>query len=196
MLYWTDEKIQEEIRSVMEALNLKRMPSRSEIDDYCGDSKLTNAIGKNGGHYNFALRMGIDTKESETKIGDFFERYALAELTEKGYEVERMSLKHPYDILVNGHVKIDVKCSTAYMMHGISIVNTVGLSKDRATCDLYLIYLLDTGGHIDRTLIIPGHEVKMKYLNIGKSSKYNKYIDRWDLIDIYDEVKTKISGIL
>lgn len=188
---WTDSKIEEEIFKVMNALNIYRMPSNSEIREVMHNTTLTNAIRRHGGFYGWAEKLELPVKDSETKTGDSYEWHAISELKERGFMVERMSVRHPYDLLVNESIKVDVKVSRSYMNHG-SLVNTVGLSKKFATCDLYLIFL-ETAGMLDRTLIIPGHEVRHKYLNIGKDSKYNKYVDRWDLFQAYDNLKENLK---
>jgi len=188
---WTDQKIEKEILGVMNALDINRMPSNSEIQAVMHNTTLTNAVRRHGGFYGWAEKLELPIKESETKTGDSFEWHAIRELEDRGFKVERMSVRHPYDLLINESVKVDVKVSRAYMNNG-SMVNTVGLSKKFATCDLYLIFLEDDGG-LDRTLIIPGHEVRHKYLNIGKDSKYNKYIDRWDLFRVYSDLKERLE---
>ena len=189
---WNDGYIETEINSVMDTMGINRMPSNSEMVRVRNSSDLSNAIAKNGGFYYWAGKLGLEIKGSETKTGIAYENYAAAQLLWKGYEVERMSVRHPYDLLVNGHIKVDVKVSKAYWMKGESLVNTVGLSKKYATCDLYIIYLLEEDSELDRTLIIPSHEVKNKYLNIGKDSKYNKYIDRWDFLEVYSSLLKKL----
>lgn len=190
-IMWTDQKIEEEIFNVMNILNINRMPSNSEIRSITRDTKLINAVRRHGGFYGWAEKLELPVKDSETKTGDSYEWHAISELEDRGFNVERMSVRHPYDLLVNESVKVDVKVSRSYMNNG-SLVNTVGLSKKFATCDLYLIFL-ETAGELDRTLIIPGYEVRHKYLNIGKDSKYNKYVDRWDYFKIYSDLKKSLE---
>lgn len=189
---WTDQKIEDEIFKVMNALNIYRMPSNSEIQAVMKNSTLTNAVAKRGGFYKMAEKLKLPIKESETNTGSTYELYAMATMLSKGLHAERMSVRHPYDLLVNKNIKVDVKVSRAYLNNG-SLVNTVGLSKKFATCDLYIVYLLHESGEIDRTLIIPGYEVRHKYLNIGKDSKYNKYVDRWDYFKIYSDLKEDLE---
>lgn len=191
-IMWTDQKIEEEIFKVMNALNIYRMPSNSEIRAITHDTTLTNAIRRHGGFYGWAEKLQLPVKESETKTGSTYELYAMATMLSKGLIAKRMSVRHPYDLLVNKNIKVDVKVSSAYLNNG-SLVNTVGLGKEFATCDLYIIYLRHQSGELDRTLIIPGHEVRHKYLNIGKDSKYNKYIDRWDYFKIYSDLKESLK---
>lgn len=192
-IYWTDEMIATEIKAVMSALNINRMPSNNEIVNVRKSTDLSNIITKRGGFYKWAENLNLPTKESDTKTGSTYELYAMATMISKGFLAERMSFRHPYDLLVNKSIKVDVKVSKAYWLRGSSLVNTVGLGKKFATCDLYLIYLLAESGELDRTLIIPGHEVRHKYLNIGKHSKYNKYVDRWDLFQVYDSLKENLK---
>jgi len=188
---WTNDKIETEIFNVMNALNIYRMPSNSEIRAVMKDTALINAITRRGGFYKLAEKLQLPIKESETNTGNSYEWHAISELKDRGFKVEKMTYRHAYDLLINDSVKVDVKVSKSYMNHG-SLVNTVALSKKFATCDLYIIFL-ETEGMLDRTLIIPGYEVRHKYLNIGKDSKYNKYIDRWDYFKIYSDLKKSLK---
>jgi hypothetical protein len=184
---WTDEKIEKEIKRVMYALHINRMPSRSEIEEVLKDSALTNKIGKLGGFQYWANKLGLETKESETSTGKEFEEKAIGILESRGYRVQRMTTKYPYDLLVNEHIKVEVKVGRPYMLKGESRVHTFRTSKRHATCDLYLIFALDESEEVERLFIIPGCELKIVTLCIGKNSKYNKYIDRWDLVDKFNE---------
>lgn len=190
---WTKDLIVSAIKHTMAALDINRMPTNEEMINVRHSTDLSNVISKRGGFYHWADTLKLPVKESETKTGTIYEQKALGLLVEKGFSIERMTTKHPYDLLVNNHIKVDVKVSTAYWLKDSSLVNTVGLSKEYATCDLYIIYLLHESGELDRMLVIPGHEVKHKYLNIGKNSKYNKYVDRWDYFDAYKKLYEEIS---
>ncbi|TDT63401.1 hypothetical protein [Fonticella tunisiensis] len=183
---WTEEKIEQEIRKVMAALHIYRMPSRSEIKSVLKDNALCNKISRTGGFKYWADRLGLDMKESDTKTGKRYEVEAANMLRARGYEVEQMSIKHPYDLLVNGKIKIDVKVGRPYMLRGESRVHTFRTEKRHATCDLYLIFALDEHEEIERIFIIPGYELKVVTMCIGRDSKYNKFIGRWDLIEQYD----------
>ena len=66
---WTTDKIIKEIQTVIDFYKMNRMPSRTEIEDFYRNSKLTNAIRKHGGHRHFASMMGIQMKYSETEFG-------------------------------------------------------------------------------------------------------------------------------
>jgi hypothetical protein len=50
------------------------------------------------------------------------------------------------------------------------------------------VYALnEEGNKVERTFVIPSKNLKLVSLCIGKNSKYNKYINRWDYIDKYDK---------
>lgn len=179
---WNEHKIKNEILKVMDMLNIDRMPSRSEMEEVLGDSKLVNAIAKRGGHYYWAEKLNIKIKESDTKTGIDYENIAKKLFESKGYSVKPMPLLHPYDLLVNGCVKVDVKVSNPGRI-GKSRVHTFKTGKRYATCDLYAMFALDEKGEIERLLIIPGAELKVVTLCIGSKSKYNRFLNRWDLVD-------------
>lgn len=190
--HWDDEKIKSEIYKVMNALNITRMPSKTEIELVTGKTSLVSIIGHKGGLYKYAKKLNLEVKRSETQTGKGFEVIAIDMIVNKGYEVKRMTTKYPFDLLVNNNISVDVKAARSYINNG-SRVHTVGINKKYSTCDIYIIFLLDKADEIERTLIIPGNELKLTSLNLGKDSKYNKYIDRWDLIERYDKFYKQLA---
>jgi hypothetical protein len=182
---WTEDKIKSEILKVVKVLNLERMPSNTEIQMVMGDSRLSNAIRRQGGFYSLGESLGLPIKPSETQTGKGYEEYAVGLLVNRGYKVERMSVRHPYDLLVNDNIKIDTKAGNPYFLKG-SRVHTIGINKKNATCDLYMIFALDENSNVEKLFIIPGSRLKLTSLNFGEDSKYDKYLDRWDLIEKYD----------
>ena len=189
---WSDEEITKQIFKVMGALNIKRMPSVSEIVMIQGNTTLANAIRRNGGFYKWSDSLGLKVKNCETQTGKGYEKIAIEILKNKGYTVERMTTKYPFDLLVNNNISIDVKVAKQYESKG-SLVHTVGINKKYATCDIYLIFLLDANNKLGRTLLIPGNELKHTTLNLGKDSIYNKYIDRWDYLDKYNNFYAQLA---
>lgn len=179
---WSEQKIKEEIYKVMNVLDIKRMPSKSEIEKITGDSKLTNAIRRNGGFYNTANRLGLEIKESETKLGTKGEYYIKELLEKKGYKVEKMGVKHPYDLLINSNVKIDVKTAKIYRDPRGTEFYTFNLEKKNPTCDIYILLKLEE----KKIYIIPSKFVKQTQISMGAKSKYDKYENQWDYIESYD----------
>jgi len=190
---WTNEKIAKEIYKVMNALGIERMPSNQEIIDVMKSTKLTNAIRRNGGFYEWARRLNLTTKECETKFGKRYEKKLQKYLTKKGYIVERMSVKHPYDLLVNGCIKIDVKASRRYYYDGKKYYYAFNLEKKNSTCDIYVCFCVNNEEFSDKVLVIPSKFLKLTQLNIGAVSEYDKYINRWDYLDKFNEFYEKLS---
>ena len=183
---WNDEKVKTEIREIINVLNIDRMPSASEMEMVTGNAALSCKIAKTGGFYKWADKLGLKVKNCETKTGKGYEEITFNLLKDKGYSVKRMSVKYPFDLIVNNKVSIDVKVGNVYMLKG-SRVHTVGVSKKFATCDLYIVFALNEQKKVEKTFIIPGIELDVVTMSFGSKSKYDKYINRWDYIDKYLE---------
>jgi len=180
---WTNEKIKEEILNVMKVLNINRMPSSIEIKRVTGDSKLTNAIRRYGGYLYWATELGLSQSECETRTGFKGEIKIKEMLEHKGYLVEKMSVRHPYDLLVNKNVKIDVKSSHKYKSPLGWSSYSFNLKKSNPTCDIYVIWCIED----EKILVMPSKFLNQTQLCItNKVSKYDIYKDRWDYIDTYN----------
>lgn len=167
------------------ALNIERMPTRTEIETVTNDSALTNKISKTGGTKYWANKLNLDLKDSETKLGQEWEMYAKSELENLGYEVEKMTTKHPYDLLVNNNIKVDVKVSRYYKGKGFKY-HTFNMEKKYHNCDIFICIGLDEEDHVVKTLVIPSkYLMNKKQLSVGIESKYDKFNDRWDYIEKY-----------
>lgn len=180
---WTDEEIIKRIFVVMVALGIDRMPSRKEIYDYYGNHALNNKISKTGGFYHWAKELGLEVKKSETLLGIRYEEKAKEILETKGLNCEITSVKCPYDLLVNGCVKIEVKVANISKAKGFEMYS-FGIHKKRHTCDVFIGFCLDDKQNIKKTYIIPGHTLcGLSQLSVGVfCSKYDKYLDNWDCI--------------
>lgn len=189
---WNDEVIKEKVLEIVSALHLNRMPSRSECNDYCEDTSLTNAISKRIGWYRLAKELGLPIKASETQTGKTAEAIAMETLVAQGFAVERMPQNFPYDLLVDGCVKVDVKASHLYRGKNGDFY-CYGLAKPFATCDAYILITLDDGANAEKFMVVPSKfVVKNKQISVGSSrSKYDKYTDRWDyiktMVDFWNE---------
>lgn len=181
---WTDELITEEILKVKITLCLDRMPSNSEINKVVGYG-LGNAISKHGGFKYWADKLSLKYKDSETNTGKEYEHKIMNLLLSKGYEVERMSTKHPYDLLVNQNIKVDVKVSNLYR-GSKGEFHTFNLEKHNHNCDLFICVCV-TDGTIAKTLVIPSKFLmRVNQLSLGNISIYDVFKDRFDYIEKYD----------
>lgn len=186
---WTDEEIIDRIQEVIDKLDLKTFPTKSEMNNYYKNSGLSGKVSKSGGTKYWATRLNIPLKDCESKTGEKFEQYCLATLIDMGYSVESMKPRYAYDLLVNENIKVDVKSAYIYNSPTNFKFYTFNLEKSAPTCDIYVAYCLNDDGVPEKTYIIPSKVLSGKtQLSVGEnSSKYNKYINNWELFRQYDE---------
>ena len=185
---WTEEIIKERIIEVKTALGLGRMPTTAECKNYYQDYALPNAVSKRMGWYKLAEEMGLPIKEGETFLGKTHEQKATNILEEKGFSVLQMPFNFPYDLLVDGCIKVDVKASRLFKGKNGNFY-TFNLEKPFATCDIYLLIELDQLDQIQRIMVIPSKFVIANtQISVGEgSSKYHKYTDRWDYFSLMSD---------
>lgn len=190
---WTDQLIEEEIVKSMKILCVDRMPTASELQSI-GRNDLHCAISRSKYKYSgWSKRLKVSMKDSETTKGNSYERIVgkSIKVLFPHMEIQQTSTKHPYDLLVNGCVKLDVKVASPHYHFGTK-AHTFALNKKHPTCDIYICVALDEKEEIERVFVIPSKNVQIVTLNIGKESKYNKYQDNWELIErlaaAYEEV--------
>lgn len=191
---WTDDLVIDKINEVVDFLKLDRMPSRSEIEQYYGNHALINKISKTGGFYKYAKLLGLEIKNSESKLGIEYELKIISILQSMGFSAEHTSVKHPYDILVNGRVKIDVKVANISIVRG-SKMYSFHLDKSMHSCDLYVAVALNDNKSISKIYIIPASVLNgKKQLAIGfEKSKYDQYLLRWDFVEKIDKSLSELE---
>ena len=159
------------------------MPTSSEIFKVTNDFKLRNAIRRHGGYKYWADKLELSQSKCETRTGLKEELNIKVLLESKGYKVEKMPTRHPYDLLINGNIKIDVKAANKYISPTGWSSYSFNLEKNNPTCDIYVIRCLQD----NKTLVIPSKFLKQNQLCItNKESKYDKFKDRWDYVEKYD----------
>ena len=177
---WTDDMVQDRILKCVDTLGLKRMPTRKELHDFYGSDALTNRIRRSGGYYGWADRLGLAMKDSETQTGKEGEARAKELLEQHGFFARRMSTRYPYDLYVNGCVKIDVKTAHPTKTHSMSKCYSFGLSKRCPTCDVYFLLALTPSG--EKVYIVPSSINQTQICMGERSSSYDKYLNRYDII--------------
>lgn len=183
---YTDEEAKISILGAMEKLNIRHMPTRSELISVNLQS-LHNHISRGKGYRKIAEELELEIKDSETKLGQDYELVAASILKDKGFKVEEMTTKHPFDLLVNDTVKIDVKVARTQRSRNESSLHTFGINKRHGTCDIYMVIALDSKDNIEKCLIIPSHHLKVVTLCIGKNSRYDIYNNQFKYIKKYSE---------
>jgi hypothetical protein len=177
---WTDELIESELKKCISVLQVNRMPTADELKQI-GRNDLHCKISKTKKYSGWASELGLEMKHCETRMGNQYEDLVKAKIEQCGFKVISMTTKHPYDLLVNNVLKIDVKVGRAHN-HFEARAHTFALNKKYPTCDLYICVALNEKEEIERYFIIPSKFVQMVTLNIGKNSKYNEFVNRWGYI--------------
>lgn len=189
---WSEKLVKNSIVGCMNHLGLSRMPTLDEMQGYTGDSSLSNAVSHYGGTRKFSKEIGTSLKTGDTINGWGAEKVVCNMLKKQGYRVERMSTGENFDLLVNEVVKIDVKSGRQYLLDRYK-VTTFGINNKHPHCDIYI--LVDYHGKKPcRTLFIPSVFLSLSTtMSIGAKSKYDKWINRFDVIDkyilFYEEIK-------
>lgn len=188
---WTDENVRDGILKCVKDLNLDRMPSRQELHEYFGNDALTNRIRRSGGYYSWASKLNLPMKDSETQKGKRGEQIAVRYLENRGFKVERMTTRYPYDLYINGCVKVDVKIS-GLSTFGNSVGFAFNLEKRFPTCDFYL--LISDYGDSMNFYIVPSVINQTQISIWAISSIYDKFKDRIDLIE--SEAALRIASLV
>lgn len=190
---WTEKNIEIAIKEVMSKAKINTMPTHTVMKEITGNEALSNAVRRHGGSKYWANKLGIESKVCESKIGYEYE-CELSYLTALDYDSELTKARYPYDILVNNNIKIDVKCGNLY--HGTAgNYYTFNLEKSKPTCDVYVCYCVNDDV-VQKVYVIPSCVLSGKtQLSVGvEKSKYDKYINAWNIISKYDDFYKSIAS--
>lgn len=183
---WSFEKIRDEIMRISADTGI--MPSFRKMYLETGNHGLSNAVSKHGGYKVIAEKLGLRMGKCETNFGRNYEITCLNKIEKLfALDCEQMTVTHPYDLLVSGAVKIDVKAAKKTKVRD-SFIYSFNLEKRAQTCDIYVCYCTDNN-RIAKTYVIPAVVLSGKcQLAVGiNHSIYDKYIDQWHYIADYAE---------
>ena len=174
MKTWNESEIENGILRIANTFAEPRMPSNSEVFAHEGNYALAVAIQKHGGYKYWAKKLGLEQKYSETVLGLAGEKDVADCLRSLGFEVKETSVKHPYDLLINGCVKVDAKTANTSYIRGCP-VHAYRLAKRDHTCDFYIFYEHDTL----RKYVVPAHKCHGQVqVEMGIGSKaYSEYLN-------------------
>ncbi len=180
---WNEAKIISCINEMVNKTGNNQMPTHSEMDKFYGNYCLSNAVRRHGGTKYFANKMGLEIKNCESKFGEDFELRCINDIMLKlNLEAEKMQIRYPYDVLVENSVKIDVKSCTGKQYYSFN------LEKAHQTCDIFVFYCIKND-EVEKIYIVPSSVLcgKTQFAVGMNSSKYDKYLNRWDIIKHYND---------
>lgn len=193
---WNDELIEQKIMEVVGALNLDHFPTHSEMVEVLGSKSLACKIAKHKGSVFWAEKLGLPIKYSETSFGNRYEIEAISDIFENtGLHSVQTSTRHPYDLIVDNSVKVDVKVSKIFTNKSGHEYYSFNLEKREPTCDIFILYCMNDDETLDKVLIIPSCSLLgQTQVSVGKISKWDDYKERWDFIKKYGEFFDGFKG--
>lgn len=183
-IFWNDSLIKEKILEAAKALKLNRIPTLNELSDYYGNRRLAHVISRRGGIRTWAKKLDLPCKSIESTEGYLYEQKAIEDIYKHtGLKSAEMRYSYPYDLYVDGSVKVDVKMSHQTLeKKGVNIW-TFCLDKKYPTCDFFIFYCIKDNEEVEKILIIPSDKLAgLTQLSVGNDSRYNSFKDRWDYI--------------
>lgn len=184
---WTEERIEEKLMEILKATKQETFPTHSEMNNFFGNYQLSNAIRRHGGTRYWASKIGMEEKKCESTFGFDYERKCAGDIFNHcDLQSELCDVRYPYDLLVDGSVKVDAKVAIPFDNYGKSKYFSFNLEKPLQTCDVFVFYCIDNN-EVRKVYIVPSCVLSGKtQFSIGiLRSKYDQYLDRWDIISKY-----------
>jgi hypothetical protein len=172
---WDDESIAAALRPLIQ--KYQRMPSAAEMR-VAGKNALACAITRRGGFEKWRRYMRASIKPSETTTGLRIQRVAARLLRAQGFRIDEQTTKAPFDLLVDGRVRVDVKSGSQYQNIGYIFA----LNKRTPTCDVYMLATLNSKQRPLTWYFVPSDKAKIVTLTITPNGKYAAYRGQIDLL--------------
>lgn len=194
-MQWDKNSILNAVLEVSKSLSPSNtMPTFKQMEAYYGNGSLTSAISsRKWSSFDIAKQLNLTMQYSETIIGQSYEIIVQNKLIESGYVVNTTPTRFPYDLFVNNCVKIEVKTSHIFTSKNGSFF-TFAINKPFITSDIYILCCVhdedDVVYYVVPSVVIPYN----KQISIGmENSKYNTFINRFDIIDEYVQMYSNIT---
>ena len=194
---WSEDEVRKEIMNIVETLDLKHFPTKSQIINFYGNNSLANKISRSGGSRYYADLLKLEIVNCESEFGNFFEELAIDEILENtGFSSLHTNVRYPYDLLTNGNIKVDVKASKKVKNKNSNFpYHSFNLEKREPTCDIFVFYCLDENMEIEKRVIVPSCLLSGKtQVGMGGLSKWDAYIDKWEYFDMYNNFYNSVKS--
>lgn len=128
----------------------------------------------------WANRLGLETKKSETLFGHEWEAYIHGLLVATGYASERQSTKAPFDILVDGRVRLNVKAAR-WHAYGPCRGFFFGIGKTWQRCDAFALVKVSDGP--PEVLWVPSSEAQQQTITLTGKHRLNAFTEMAPILD-------------
>jgi hypothetical protein len=190
----SNEECEAELLGV--AASIGRMPSNSYLLQ-SGMSWLSNWIARNGGFVEVAARLNLQREHSDSDTGWQGEKEVQAILECNGFEVQRsQQVKSPFDLLIDGVVKVDVKTSSLTTRQnsqsGGSVTGWFYRIGKMPQADIVALFCMDSKD----IFLIPWNQLPHTNVTLSQGGgKYRKYMNNFAALRRLCELRSKESCI-
>lgn len=174
--FWDEEKI------ILEIQSLREIPGFFFSSSYLrkiNRNDILCAITRNGGFYKFSKLLKLPLAKSDTSFGWEGEREITDILLKKGYDVQKQNTKHPFDLLIDKLLRIDVKTARK-ATYGESTGWFYRIGKS-ISADLIITYQFDTKDFY----LLPWFVCPTTNITISSDGGiYKKYKNNFEILNI------------
>lgn len=180
---WTEERIERELKVLISQFG--RMPSVSEMNAQ-SQMSLSNAINRSSLSFReWAKRMGAEVKVSETQRSYEIECWVRDELDRRGHTAEMTETRCPYDILLDGRKRVEVKMASKYISsrypNGVFIFS-FGKDVTHRKIDVSVLVCVDEHDTPIKVYILPKRFCNQQTITITGSHRWTPFLNAWDLL--------------
>lgn len=180
----TDAELLDAIKSV-DCARRGEMPSSRDLRA-AGMNAIACLISRRGGFEQWAERAGLRLRDSCTKRGRAAELNSADWLAGLGFSVEKQTRKAPFDLLVDGRVRVNVKSGKhgSFEMPGGGKCegHFFGIGKTWKHCDVFLLCAVADDGVVLSRHIVPSRYAQVATITLTPDGKYKEFRDAVHLI--------------
>ncbi len=176
--------VETELRAI--GARLGRMPSSRDLVAL-GKNDLSCAVPRFGGFRFWAIRLCLPVADSTASRGRAYEDHVAEFLQERGHRVERQTARHPFDLLVDGSTRIDVK-GGRWHSYPASTGPISGyffqLHRNDPLCDLFVLCCGEPGDVVAH-YVVPAEAALVQTITIAPGgTRYTRFREAWDAIPL------------
>lgn len=171
---WSDAEVERVLLEASASLG-GRMPSANELRAI-GQESITSRIVRTGGFRHWSERLGLRQKQGSGahEFGERWEVFVHGLIVAMGWKSELQRRHAPFDILVDGRIRIDVKASK---WHDYGAVRgfTFWLGESWQRCDAFALVKVSDGP--PEVLWVPSSEAQQQTITLTGKHRLNACTD-------------------